>query len=423
MTLSKLGRAALAFVAAVAMGLGMTSCGGGTIGFMWVLGTQYNQVAGYKIDDYTGNLTSTVGSPYTSGGTNPVMLVVKSGGRYVYVLNAGSPTITTVAGVSTISNNSSNISIFSVGGDGTLNYQESFPSAGYSPIYLTTDTSGNFLYVLDQVSPDAIAAGCLTTLPQSTANCFGDITAYALDPDTGRATLLQNQSFKNANGTQLTYFNVGLKPIMMKYATNGCLYTLDAGNQSLFPYSASGGTGQLVLTTNAAITTGASQLTSINGNASYLYLTDAGANQILPYTYGTNCALNTVTGGSVNNLLLTSNPVYSFIDAKGKFLYVLNQSGTNVNNANSTISAFVIESTGQLQAIAGSPYGVGAGPMCMVEDPTDQYVYTSNFFDGTVTGKLINQNTGELALLSRGSTFNAFAKAGATCLVISGNID
>ncbi len=419
--LSKLGRAALAFVAAVAMGLGMTSCGGGTIGYMWVLGTQYNQIVGYKIDDFTGNLTTTVGSPYPSGGTNPAMLVVKSGGRYLYVLNAGTSTITTSGGVPTISNNSSNISIFSVGGDGTLTYQESFNSAGYSPVYLTTDNSGNYLYVLDQVSPDAIAAGCLNTVPQSTANCFGDITAFALDPDTGRATLQQNQQFKNSNGTQLTYFDVGLKPTMMKFATNNCLYTLDSGNQTLYPYTA-GASGQLTLPTNASIVTGASRLTNINGNGIYFYLTDAGTNQILPYTYGTNCALNTVTGGAVNNLNLTSNPVYSFIDSKGKYLYVLNLSGTNVNNAASTISAFVIESTGQLQAIAGAPYAVGAGPMCMAEDPTNQYVYTADFFDGTVTGKLINQNTGELTNLSRGSTFNAFASGGAACLVISGSI-
>src|ERR1700753_3128634 len=95
MMLSKLGRAALAFVAAVAMGLGMTSCGGGTVGYMWVLGTKYNQIAGFKVDNNTGNLTATVGSPYTSGGSNPTMIVVKPGERYVYVLNVGSSSVVT----------------------------------------------------------------------------------------------------------------------------------------------------------------------------------------------------------------------------------------------------------------------------------------------------------------------------------------
>ncbi|GAC1432942.1 MAG: hypothetical protein NVSMB62_29430 [Acidobacteriaceae bacterium] len=89
MTLSRIGRFTRALVASVAVGLGMTACGGGTIGFMWVLGTQYNQIAGFKIDQYTGNLTQTVNSPYASGGKTPVSIAVRTGGRYVYVVNKG----------------------------------------------------------------------------------------------------------------------------------------------------------------------------------------------------------------------------------------------------------------------------------------------------------------------------------------------
>ena len=47
--------------------------------------------------------------------------------------------------------------------------------------------------------------------------------------------------------------------------------------------------------------------------------------------------------GAVPNLPLTSDPVYSMTDAKNKYLYVLNHGTTNSNNANSTISAFVIQ--------------------------------------------------------------------------------
>src|SRR5258708_37186965 len=89
MKLSRIGRVSMALVVSVAMGLGMTACGGGTIGFMWVLGTQFNQIAAFKIDDFSGNLTTPPGSPFTSGGTNPVSLVVKPGGRYLYVINEG----------------------------------------------------------------------------------------------------------------------------------------------------------------------------------------------------------------------------------------------------------------------------------------------------------------------------------------------
>lgn len=422
--LRKLGRAALAFVATVAMGLGMTSCGGGTIGYMWVLGTKYNQIAGFKIDNYTGNLTATVASPYASGGANPTMIVVKGGGRYVYVLNAGSSSIVPDPNSSnyTISNNSANISIFSVGGDGTLTYQQAFSSQGFDPVYIATDPGGNNLFVLDAVSPDSISAGCLTIQPQSINNCFGDITVYSLNTDTGRPTLVQNQQQKTTAGTQLTYFNVGKAPAMMKFANSTCLYTLDSGDQTIYPYTESGSTGQLTLPISGPIVTGASRMTYLGGTGTYMYVTDAGTNQILPFSFGSNCALNTVTGGAQPNLALTANPVYSFTDAKNKYLYILNQTSTNPNNPTSSISAFVMENNGQLQGIADAPFSVGAGPVCMVEDPTNQYVYTSNSLDGTVTGKIINQNTGELSQLNRGSNFIAFSSGGATCLAVSGSI-
>ena len=126
----------------------------------------------------------------------------------------------------------------------------------------------------------------------------------------------------------------------------------------------------------------------------------------------------------MSNLPLTANPVYSMTDAKNKFLYVLNHGTTNSNNANSSISAYVDPTTGALLPIPDplNPYPVGNGPVCMVEDPSNQYVYTSNSTSmGSVTGKIINANTGQLSNLSRGSVFPATGLA--TCLAVSGNVD
>jgi 6-phosphogluconolactonase (cycloisomerase 2 family) len=410
MKLSRIGRLSMALVVSVAMGLGMTACGGGTIGYMWVLGTQYNQIAGFKIDDFSGNLTNIVGSPFSSGGTNPVSVVVKPGGRYIYVVNAGT---STTAG---------NIAEFSVGGDGILTFQAAFTSQGGTPVWEALDSSGNFLYVLDRVAPSFSACNPV-------GSPCGDITVFSIASDTGRLSLVPNAQLLNSNGTQLTYFPVGTNPIMTK-STGGCLMTVNSADNTIFPYTTNGSTGQLTLPTGVTkIPTGATKLTSINTGGSYVYLTDSGATTanpgglILPYTVGSNCALNTLTGGPVSNLPLTANPTYSFTDARNRYLYVLNQSTTNTQNANSTISAFTIDQTnGKLQPIAdtNNPYPVGSGPVCMVEDPTNQYVYTSNRVDGSVTGKIINQNTGQLSSLNRGSTFAATGLA--TCLVVSGNV-
>ena len=411
MTLSRIGRISMALVVSVAMGLGMTSCGGGTIGYMWVLGTQYNNIAAFKIDDYTGNLTQAVGSPFASAGTNPVMLTLKSGGRYLYVLNAGNATTP------------ANIAMFSVGGDGTLTFQQSYSSQGTNPVWITTDSTGNFLYVLDQQAPDY----------NGTTNLDGDITAFSLDPNTGRPSLLTNAQVKGPTGAQLTYFEVGPHPLELAYSSSGCIYTLDepvvnglptSGTQTIYPYAMSTTTGQLTQTTNSTIALPSVAATSVNVGGNYVYVTDAGqtgsTGSILPYTQGTSCSLSPVTGGTVTNLPTTSNPIQTLTvtGTAGSFLYVANHSNANSNYANSSISAFTILSNGQLQEVGdpNNPYSVGSGPVCIAEDPTKQYIYTSNY-DGTVTGKLLSASKGQLSALTRGSSFPAVGLA--SCMVIS----
>jgi len=403
----------MALLVSAAMGLGMTSCGGGTIGFMWVLGTQSNQIGGFKIDDYTGNLTGTVGSPYSSQGTNPVMLTLKSGGRYLYVLNAGDSTGTT-----------GNFSLFSVGGDGTLSFQESYTSIqGTFPVWITTDTTGNYLFVLSQRAPDY----------DGVTDFNGSITAYSLDSNTGRPSLITNAQVKNAQGTQLTYFEVGKAPTQMRN-TASCIYTLDSGDQTVFPYALGSSNGQLTQPTNSTLAIGSANATSINVGGSYVYITDAGSSStgspgtIFAYTQGSSCALSPVGGGggSTPNLPTASYPIQTVTYTAGSssYVYVLNHSTAATNYANSSISAFVVQSNGILQQVtsasgSSNPYAVGAGPVCMAIDPTNKYLYTSNQIASTVTGQQLSAQYGFLQDLTRGSSFATVAAP--SCLVISGN--
>jgi hypothetical protein len=76
---------------------------------------------------------------------------------------------------------------------------------------------------------------------------------------------------------------------------------------------------------------------------------------------------------------------------------VANQgNNSNPNVTQSGISGYTINSPYQLTELGGSPFGSGAGPQCMVEDPSDQYIYTANYNDSTVTGSSIDQNDGYL---------------------------
>jgi 6-phosphogluconolactonase (cycloisomerase 2 family) len=393
----------------MAVVLGMSACGGYTVGFMWVLGTQYNQIAGFKIDDFTGNLTTMVNSPYPSGGTDPVSIAVRAGGNYVFVVNKG-----TLNSHGT-SNGDGNIAVFAVGQDGILTFQNTYTSAGNAPVWASSDGTGSYLYVLDSQAPDYATTG------------NGDITVFGIDGNTGRLQLVPNQLIKNSAGQQLNYFEVGKAPTTFR-SSGQCLFTLDSGDQTVYPYGIGSG-GQLTIEINSSIPLGTVNATSLNAYGNSIYITDAGSalsagGAILPYTPGAGCSLSVQADGAVANLPLTANPTYSMTETKGKYLYVLNHGGTNSNNANSTISAFVIEQTGQLQPIsdANNPYPIGNGPVCMVEDPSNQYLYTSNSNDGSLTGKFINQNTGQLSNLTRGSSFSAFAGQ-ATCLAISGTVD
>jgi 6-phosphogluconolactonase (cycloisomerase 2 family) len=403
MTLSRIGRISKAFVVSMAVILGMSACGGYTVGFMWVLGTQYNQISGFKIDDYTGNLTNMVNSPYSSGGTNPVSIAVRTGGNFVFVVNKGT------VKVGGASNGDGNVAVFAVGQDGILTFQASYSTAGNTPVWAATDGSGSYLYVLDSQAPDFATTG------------NGSITVFGVDGSTGRLQLVPNQLIKDSQGHQLNYFEVGPVPTMLRVGGN-CVYTLNSGDQTIYPYGIGSG-GQLVVQVNSRVQTGTVNMTSLNVTGNNIYLTDAGTNKIIPYTAGSGCSLAAQVGGAVTNLPLTENPVFSMTDSRNKFLYVLNHGTTNSNQANSTISAFVILSTGALVPISDpqNPYPVGSGPVCMVEDPSNQYVYTSNFNDSTVTGKYINQNTGQLSALSRGSQFPASGLQ--SCLAVSGNVD
>jgi len=82
---------------------------------------------------------------------------------------------------------------------------------------------------------------------------------------------------------------------------------VDSGDNTVFPYTIGTG-GQVDADDELDDYDGAQQLTSISAHGSYVYLTDAGATAaspggyILPYTSGTSCSLNAVTGGAVPNL-------------------------------------------------------------------------------------------------------------------------
>lgn len=432
MKLKKIGQVTLAAVVSFVLLFGATSCTNDyTVGFLFTVGTQYNQIGSFRERYETGILSAAPGSPFGSGGTNPIRTFVLSGGRYLYVLNQGQPQVDASGN---ITYTGANVSLFSVGGSGTLAFQASYTSQGFNSIRFIPDTTGKFLFVLDTYAPKSTSA----VTPQATQSAdypcqgsdgkfypTGDITAFNIDPNTGRLSIITNQQQQNPDGTQLTYFPIGCAPVDFT-VSSGFIFTADAGSasnndvQTVFPYALNASSGQLTLTQNAPLVMGTKGMSAISvaqgsnqSGSKYIYILDAAANngsgEILPFTAGTNGSLQALTNGAVANDATASNPVSLLVDSKGKYLFVVSAGPTTgIVNPISQITGWTIDPTnGTLSHIAGEPFGTGSGVNCIVQDPSNQYIYTSSFNDSQITGRILDPNSGNLTLLRRGSTFNS----------------
>jgi len=425
MKFRKLGRIALATAASLFIGFGTQSCYYYTEAYIIVTGSQYNQVASYREQNQTGALTLAPHTPTSSGGVNPIRAILLPGGRYVYVLNEGQPTMDSSGNITW---KNGNISLFSIGGDGSLSFQLSYPSQGLGSIRLALNATGTYLYVLDQYQPGTtsnvtpasptISAG--TPCYDSSTGYYrpaGDITAFSIDPSTGRLFVQQNQQQNNALGTPLSYFPVGCGPIDFHMGSN-YLYTAEAsdpatGNtQVVYAYSASTN-GQLIQVPGGAQPVGTSNMAVISGTQDnkWIYILDNGTNMIYTYTQGGNGLLSAVADGAVPNIAGASGMTAITSDSSDKYLYVANAQSTGLAQPGSVISIFnIVPGTGvptifANSAIAVNPYPTGSSPQCIFEDPSHQYIYTAGAVSNAVTGSKFDPTSGTLRVLPKGSTF------------------
>lgn len=428
MKFRKFGKALLMGALSAGVVLGVSSCiQSYTVGFLYVTGIDTPEsngngiISGYKIDHNTGKLTSIAGLPVSSGGANPVRAIMASGGRFLYVLNRGANASGGSVCTTAAPCQNSNITQFVVGGNGILTPQQTFYTQGINPFRIVLDATGNYLYVLDHDSP--ASQSCALALGASATAC-GDITAFQINTTTGRLQLVVNAQVTSANGAALTYFPVPANPIDF-VLSGGFVITMSGTptiGDSVFPYTQSGSNGQLTVNQNTAQPLNIHQGTALVSAGSFLYVLDnepisitndayfsSGTypSQIVPYSIGAGGALSAQTGGAVPDDVTLSNPVYMLAEAKGKFMYLANQgNNTDTTNAQSGIAGYVIDpNSHQLSFNPGEPYGTGAGPQCIVEDPSSQFIYTANFNDSTVTGRLVDPNAGTLNPLRSAASY------------------
>jgi 6-phosphogluconolactonase len=464
MKFKKFGKALLMSALSAGVILSVTSCVQSySVGYLYVTGTVTATttgngiLSGYKIDHNTGKLTTIAGLPVSSGGSNPIRAVLISGSKFIYVLNRG----TNASGGSDCTTadpcKNANITVFAVGGNGILTAQETFYTQGLNPFRMIADSSGAHLLVLDHdtAAPDSTASNpiassasdpnpnCALALGTGVTSC-GDVTVFSINGTTGRLSLVTNAQVNSSTGSALTYFPVPANPVDFVLSSS-YVFTLSAsasaiqtypytGGTKVFPYSYSSSTGQLTVSSNGiqTLTDGSTTAATVDdvsidsgypsGNAitasgSYVYVLDnkpikvsgiTYPSQILPFTVATGGALNSTTSGAVAGDATLSNPVALLVENKSKWIYVANAGPyTTATNTESGISAYVMTTSPyNLATMAGEPFGAGAGPQCIVEDPSYQFIYTANYNDSTITGRVINQNSGNLVNLNTTSTYS-----------------
>jgi len=456
MKFMKFGKALAMGALSVAVVFGVTSCVESyTVGYLFVTGTvtvssgSNGIISGFKIDHNTGRLTPINTLPVASGGANPVRAVLTLGSRFLYVLNRGVTASGSADCYGTGANAcvNSNITQFIVGGNGTLTPQETFYTSGINPFRLIADPSGNFLFVLDHDAPDnanpSTADNCALALGTSVTTC-GDITVFKIDQNTGRLSLVVNAQVTAVSSAQpITYFPVPANPVDFLISSGTVLTLAGAPNPTsypyvggtlAFPYNYSSSTGQLTLSQNSVQPLGDSGInaTAMVSAGGVIYVLDnepitvsfngvptTSSSMILPFTLGTGGALQAEPGGAIPDDPTLSNPIYIMIESKGQFLYLANQ-GNNIQGPNpeSGIAGYNITTAPayQLSFNSDEPFGSGSGPQCIVEDPSDQFIFEADEYDSTVTGRVVNPETGDLTQLRVVSDYKLLGPA-SWCLV------
>lgn len=437
MKFTKFGKALLMSALSLGVSLGVSSCVRSySVGYLYITGNvtggssgSNGIISGYKIDHNTGNLVQINGLPVSSGGANPGRAVLVQGSRFLYVLNRGVNTAGTAACTGTSGSTvctGSNITLFAVGGNGILTPQATYYTQGYNPFRMTPDSSGNYLMVLDHDAPST--SGCTAALGSSYSAGCGDVTVFKIDSTTGRLSLITNAAVTSSSGSALTYFPVPANPIDFAL-TSGYIETLYNTNTSgttsapghaaayVYPYTYNATSGQLTVSQNSAQSLGLNDATGIVLAGGVVYVMNNGGctsctsttSSITPYTVGTAGALSAETVGTISEDSSLGYPTYMLVESKSKYLYVANQgnNATGTNTADSGIGAYFITSSPSFNLTATTPatFGTGSGPQCIVEDPSDQYIYTANYNDSTVTGRTIDPNSGMLNNLRSNTTF------------------
>jgi 6-phosphogluconolactonase len=298
------------------------------------------------ISSFTANSDGTLGTgsttslkPLASGpaATSPMGMVVDSGGKFLFVADQGSSTISVFS--------ISNASLTEVSGSPFLTLDPCAQSVATGPVSVAVTPKADFLYVANQftntVGAFAVASdGSLSQLAGASCNPAGPSpypagtspSAVELTPD-GNFLYVANQGSNNVsafavcvnasltctnpNG-QLTAvpgspFATGLGPIAIAGAVDKLgeyLFVADYDSNQVSEYRISSGTGALTANTQPTISTGGNPISIVvrpgsgavlsdGGTTNYVYVANRTSASISAYSYDTTTGTLSLVGSPV----------------------------------------------------------------------------------------------------------------------------
>ncbi len=406
---NRIGRAALATMMSMALGLGITACSRDyTVAYVYATSAQTGGVSAFDVDFQSGSLVQIAGSPFNSNLHNPVTLVVapdRSGtttptntnsGKFLYVIGG---------------NQDDSVAEMAIGTDGKLYGQHTYNITGHGPTAAAIDPTGTFLYVTF-----TLQNGFTTANPGP-----GGVTIFPINAD-------------NSLGTPTTV-NVGNNPVgIVASALNHFVYVLDAdknasgtGVGQILGFSQNTTTGALTPVPGTTITTvgGKTVATGFTAGsiptaiaedptARFVYVTDRASNQLYGYT-----VLGVTSPGTLSPMLngpfsTGLFPVAITIDPRGKYMYTANFGA-------STVGSYAIDqASGNPSGVVGTGNtSVATGPTCVAIEPAlGIYLFTSNQLDGSISGAQLDPHNGGLAAIQN-TPFQASAQL--SCVAAAAN--
>jgi 6-phosphogluconolactonase len=217
----------------------------------------------------------------------------------------------------------------------------------------------------------------------------GQIQTYDADPETG--ALRPGAANVSSGGTN---------PVALATSSDFAnLYVVNQASNNVVHFAiGSGG----ILTQKDMVTTSASPVSvAVNTAITYLYVVSGPSPAVLTVYSLSNGAIGSVvatvpltlpgfTGDVIVpsgvNVLANNNAV--FVSAYDQSAY--NPGGTTSSTANpGWVFGYIVGSGGALSASSGSPYKAGVKPSALVSDPTNRFLFVTDFASNEVIGYTI----------------------------------